>query len=66
MKDKRFNRTMYSITITLVRNETCWGRHGEQVQIHRSASFYGKTLALRIFSAMVKILFSVNTLGDPK
>jgi hypothetical protein len=58
MADKRFNRKMFTITIML--------ESGIHVRKARVASFYGLVLANKIFSAMVKILFSVNTLGDPK
>ena len=58
MADKRFNRKMHTITIML---ET-----GIHVRKARVASFYGLALANKIFKLMTKILFSVNTLGDPK
>jgi hypothetical protein len=49
---------MFTITIIL--------ESATHVRKERMSSFYGLTLAVKIFSAMVKILFSVNTLGDPK
>ena len=58
MADKRFNRKMFTITIIL--------ESATHVRKERMSSFYGLTLAMKIFKLMTKILFSVNTLGDPK